>query len=74
MTFASEQTEANAALPSISQLGECLSKHDGRCDDDIKRRPLAKPEILRIQRQPGVMLQTADRRRPAARCLPAAAS
>ena len=52
MTFASEQTEANAALPSISQLGKCLFKYDGRCVDNIKRRPLPKPEILHIQRQP----------------------
>lgn len=49
MTFASEQTEANAALPSISHLGERLFKYDGWCVDNIKRQLLPKPEILHIQ-------------------------
>lgn len=36
---------------SVNMVNVCL-KYDGWCVDNIKRRPLPKPEILHIQRQP----------------------
>lgn len=64
MTFASEQKEANAVLLSISHPSECWCKYDGCSVDDMKRRPLPKPEILHIQ-----TLQLPGCRRPAASSL-----